>query len=289
MIDLKALIKNSVQYGHQTWRWCPKMKPYIWGHKGGVHLIDVSKTAYQLDKASKFLESVAASGKPILWVGTKKAAQDIVRKTAQELNCPYVNHRWIGGTLTNNTQVKKSTTKLLHYEDILTKTDKYNYTKKEYGVFQKIVERLLKNVGGIRTLGWPVGAVIIIDVKKEHVAVKEAIAAGIPVVALVDTNADPSMIDYVIPGNDDVPRAISVIAEYLAEAVRRGQTQAEVKAHEMTLEDASENGIEHLVQALEGQEEEDGDKKTKRVSRGPVAAKKPQQRPLMKKPSKKAE
>ena len=267
MIDLKLLIKSGVQFGHQTWRWCPKMRPYIWGQKNDVHLIDVSKTAYQLERAAKFLESLAASGKPVLWVGTKKAAQDVIKNAVAPIKCPYVTHRWIGGTLTNYSQVKKSITKLLHFEDILAKTEQYSYTKKEYGVFQKIVERLLKNVGGIRTLTWPVGAVIIVDVKKEHVAVKEAISAGIPIIALVDTNSDPSGIDFVIPGNDDVPRAISVIADFLAQAIARGQATSAAKPQEEIL---AEQSIENLLEQALGIEE-DEDKPARRGSRAPAA------------------
>jgi len=290
MIDLlKRLVKNSVQYGHQTWRWCPKMKPYIWGQKGGVHLIDVSKTAYHLEKAARFLESVAAAGQPIVWVGTKKAAQAVIKKTAESINCPYVTHRWIGGTFTNPLQIKKSLTKLGHFEDILSKTDKQHYTKKEYGVFQKIVDRLLKNVGGIRTMGWPVGAVVIIDVRKEHVVVREAIAAGIPIVALVDTNGDPSMIDYVIPGNDDVPRSIATVADYLAQAVKRGQEKAEVKEAIAVAEEALSEGNEHLVKALETTEDEES-KSRKRTSRpSHPAPKKAPYKPPFKRPVKKDE
>ena len=121
MIDFKQLVKAGVHFGHRTSVWCPLMEPYIWGHKNNVHLIDVSKTAFQLEKAAKFLETVAAEGKSILWVGTKKAAQEVVRSVAERLNMPYVNHRWIGGTLSNYSQVKKSVTKLLHYEDVLPK------------------------------------------------------------------------------------------------------------------------------------------------------------------------
>lgn len=232
MVDLKVLIKNGVQFGHQVWRWCPRMAHFIWGKKNGVHLIDVSKTAFQLERAAKFLEEVASEGKQILWVGTKRAAQDVIEETAKKLDSPFVRNRWIGGTLTNFSQVKKSVTKLLHYEDILSKTDQYAYTKKEFGTFQKIVDRLESNVGGIRDLAWPIGAVVIVDARKEAVAIKEAIAAGIPVVGLVDTNNDPSGIDYVIPGNDDVARAIRVIIDELAVAVEAGKKNAGKKQKE---------------------------------------------------------
>ena len=232
-VDFEALVKAGVHFGHQTARWHPKMAPYIWGYKSNVHLIDVSKTAAQLEKASKFLEGVVAEGKSILWIGTKKPAQEIIQSVATGLNMPYVNHRWIGGTLSNYGQVKKSITKLLHYEDIIAKSEKYpHYTKKEFNVFQKMVNRLEKNVGGIRTLQWPVGAVVLVDVTKERSALREAVAVGVPVVALVDTNGDPSLVDYVIPANDDAPRAIKVVIDYLVAAAQKGKEAAKVQGKE---------------------------------------------------------
>lgn len=223
MIDFRELVKNGVHFGHQKTRWNPKMAPYIWGFKNNVHLIDVSKTARQMEKSAKFLEKIASQGKTILWVGTKKAAQDIIGSIADETNSPYVNHRWIGGTLSNYSQVKKSVTKLLHYEDILSKSENFPlYTKKEFGLFQKMVDRLTKNVGGIRKLGNAVGAIVVVDVRKEQSVLREASVMGIPVVALVDTNSDPSMVDYVIPANDDSPRAIKLVLDYLKKSVEKG-------------------------------------------------------------------
>ena len=226
MIDLRLLIKNGVHFGHQTSRWSPKMEPYIWGYKNGIHLIDVMKTAMQLEKAAQFLESVASEGRTILLVGTKKAAQPSIRKTATELGIPFVMHRWVGGTFTNYRQVRKAISNLLNYEDILTKSNESHYTKKELNLLKKRAGRLDNIVGGIRNLTWPVGAVVVVDVKKENVVVKEARASGIPVVGLVDTNCDPSLIDYVIPGNDDSPRAVEVLMDYLGEAIARGQKVA---------------------------------------------------------------
>lgn len=273
MIDLKLLIKNGVQFGHQTWRWNPKMRPYIWGSKNDVHLIDISKTAHQLEKAAQFLESIAATGKPVLWVGTKKAAQGAINQVATSLNCPSVTHRWIGGTLTNYPQVKKSVTKLLHFEDVVARSSELHYTKKELNLFNKMAERLVKNVGGIRSLTWPVGAVVVVDARKEHVAVKEAIAAGIPVVGLLDTNNDPSMINYVIPTNDDAPRAIQIILEYLGQAVQRGQAVAATRPQEEII---VENTLEKMLQqVLNADEDEKGSAKRRttasRAPRKPAA------------------
>jgi small subunit ribosomal protein S2 len=229
MIDFRDLVKAGVHFGHQSSRWCPRMAPYIWGQKNRVHLINVAKTAYQLEKAAKFLEGIVAEGKTVMWIGTKKPAQTIVKEAACSLSMPYVTHRWIGGTLTNNSQVKKSVTKFLHLKDVIEKSDRNHYTKKEFNVFQKNVDRLEKNIGGIVKLNWPVGAVVAVDVRKEASAIKEAICMGIPVVGLIDTNSDPLGINYVIPGNDDSPKSIKILIDYLVEAAQRGVESAKNK------------------------------------------------------------
>ncbi len=227
MIDFRILVKSGVHFGHQASRWCPRMAPYIWGQKGGVHLIDVSKTAHRLEQAAQFLEETAKEGKSILWIGTKKPAQGAIKEAAQTAGMPSVTHRWIGGTLTNNLQVKKSITKFLHLGDVLKRASdenqKTHYTKKELNSFQKRVDRLEKNVGGIIKMKWPVGAVVVVDVRKEMSAIKEAATMGIPVVALVDTNSDPLLVDYVIPANDDAPKSIKVLVDYLAQSAQKGK------------------------------------------------------------------
>jgi len=229
MVDLQSLVKAGLHFGHKKSRWCPKMAPYIWGYKNDIHLIDVSKTARQLEKAASFLKGVAAEGKTILWVGTKKAAQDAIAAVGEQLNMPCVNHRWIGGSLSNHSQVKKSVTKLLHYQDVLDRSEQFSYKKKELNTYQKLVDRLEKNIGGIKKMEWPVGAVVLIDARKERSALREASSTGVPVVALVDTNTDPSMVDYVIPGNDDIPRAINFVLDYLVAAVQEGLQEAKNK------------------------------------------------------------
>ncbi|MCL4229168.1 30S ribosomal protein S2 [Candidatus Dependentiae bacterium] len=227
MMDLRKLIAVGAHFGHQTSRWCPKMERYIWGQRNNVHLIDVSKTALEMDRAAQFLKEIAGQGKGILWVGTKKSAQNAIRSTAESLDMPFVTHRWVGGILSNYTQVKKSVTKLLHFEDVVNKADKFpHYTKKEINVFSKALDRLAKSVGGIKKLSWPLGALVVVDVNKERSAIKEAISMGIPVVAVVDTNGDPSGINYVIPANDDSPRVVSLIVSYLSDAVKEGKEQA---------------------------------------------------------------
>ncbi len=233
MIDFRELVKAGVHFGHRRSVWCPRMEPYIWGHKNDVHLIDISKTAVQLERAAQVLEALAAAGKSVLWVGTKKAAHDVIRSAAERMDMPYVDHRWIGGTLSNYSQVKKSVTKLLHYEDVLSKEagDTF-YKKKELNRFKKAVDRLRKNIGGIVKIKWPLGAIVLVDVNKEASALREAAATKVPVIALVDTNGDPSLVDYVIPGNDDAPRSVSLIISYLEEATMRGKQTAKLKKAE---------------------------------------------------------
>lgn len=278
MIDFRQLIKAGVHFGHQTSRWCPKMAPYIWGFKNDVHLIDVSKTASQMEKAAKFLESVVAEGKTVLWVGTKKPAQAIVQEAALASEMPFVNHRWIGGTLSNYSQVKKSLTKMLHYEDVLSKSDSNpHYTKKEFNVFGKIVGRLDKNVGGIRGMRWPIGALVLVDVSKERSALKEAVAMGIPVVALVDTNGDPSLVDYVIPGNDDAPRAIKEVIDYLSQAAQKGKAAARSAGKEkqvIAAEEFAPQMDEQVALVLARAEEEEQAAKYKQEETKKVSAKK---------------
>ncbi len=229
MIDFRTLVKAGVHFGHQSSRWNPRMAPYIWGTKNNIHLINVAKTAVQLEKACKALEAIVAEGKTVLWVGTKKAAQAIMTNAAKEVSMPYVTHRWIGGTLTNFPQVKKSVTRYLHFKDVVAKADTAHYTKKELNTFQKIVERLEKNIGGIVNLAWPVGAIVVVDVRKEMSAVKEAAMVGIPVFALVDTNNDPLLVNYVIPGNDDSVHSIEAIIKPLTEAALKGKQVADTK------------------------------------------------------------
>jgi small subunit ribosomal protein S2 len=261
MIDLKKLVSSNVHFGHKAARWHPKMAPYIWGSRNDIHLINVAQTAHQLEKAAQFLENVAAQKRSILFVGTKKIAQDIVKEIGEKLKVPYVIHRWIGGTLTNFSQVRKSITKLLHAEDILAKAAQLAYTKKERVSLQKMVERLQKNVGTIRNFTWPVGAVVLVDIKKEQTALREAASVGIPVVALVDTNCDPSLVDYVIPANDDAASSVKVILDYLAQAIERGQQHAAEQVQEQV---AMPEEKEEVLQLSE-EDEDDAQARRKRA------------------------
>jgi len=245
MIDRKDLIKAGAHWGHLKSRWCPRMAPYIWGLKDRVHLIDVSKTAHQVEVAAEFLRNLTAEGKTILWVGTKASAQEAVKNAAHKLEMPYVSHRWVGGTLSNYPQVKKSVTRLLHFEDILDRAADFPlYTKKDLSIIQKNVNRREKTVGGIRKMTWPIGAVVLVDVNEEGSALKEAQLMGIPIVGIVDTNGDPSRVDFVIPANDDTPSSVNLIVGYLADAALQGKEVAATKKIEKRERSEAERSIE---------------------------------------------
>lgn len=270
----RDLVKAGVHWGHLTSRWCPRMAPYIWGFKNGVHLIDVSKTALQLQKAADFINKVTAEGKTVLWVGTKKPAQDVIRAAADRLGMPYVNHRWIGGTLNNWSQVKKSITKSLHYEDVLARAADFPfYTKKDLNSFNKSLQRLLKGIGGIRKMTWPIGAIVLVDVSKEATALREAVSMNIPVIALVDTNGDPSLVDYVIPANDDTPGSIKTIIDVLADAAFAGKEVAATKKAEATGEEQQATDTEmmsgaEILTLEEGEEDRGNTRRSPGAGRG---------------------
>lgn len=248
MIDLKELLKAGVHFGHKSSRWSPKMRPFIWGAKNKTHLINVAKTAFLLERATSYLKNAAAEGKSFLWVGTKKPAQDIIRKDATMVKMPFVVHRWIGGTLTNFDQVKKAITRYLHLKDVLKKTP--SYLKKELSMIQKEIARLEKNIGGIVDLDFPPAAIILVDAKKETSAVREATHAGIPIIAMVDTNTDPSGIAFVIPSNDDSPKSIECVLNYIASQISDGQKIYEEKKKELAKEKLEKEKQEREKRAL---------------------------------------
>lgn len=232
MLDLREMLKTGIHFGHKTSRWCPKMRPYIWGSKNKVHLIDIAKTAALLEKIGNLTKEVSSKGGVFLFVGTKKAAQPIIQNVATSIKMPFVINRWVGGTLSNFDQVKKAITRLLHLRDVVTKSAGY-YKKKEIVMLQKEIERLEKNVGGIIDLTFPPAALIVVDAKKERAAVKEASALGIPVIAMVDTNTDPEGVSHIIPANDDSPKAIEFVINHIEKCIKEGQKiYAENKVNE---------------------------------------------------------
>jgi small subunit ribosomal protein S2 len=225
-ISLRDLLEAGVHFGHQTGRWSPKMKPYIYGSKDGIHVIDLQQTARGLVNASRFVTSTVASGRPVLFVGTKRAARDIVQEEAVRCGMFFVNHRWLGGTLTNWVTVKKSIERLIKLERARDDGRFELLTKKEALELHREIEKMQKTLGGIKLMKSLPAVIFIIDPKKEHIAVKEAASLGIPVVGLCDTNCDPSGIDYVIPGNDDAIKSVRLFTAAIADAVIDGRASS---------------------------------------------------------------
>jgi len=225
-ITMKELLEAGVHFGHQTKRWNPKMKKYIFGKRNGIYIIDLQKTLKLFKEASGFISDLASGGKRILFVGTKRQAQDAILEEANRCGMFYVNNRWLGGTLTNFTTVRKSIERLKEIEAILGDSEK-EMSKKERAALDREREKLQKNLIGIREMDGLPDALFVIDPKKEYIAVKEAKKLNIPVVAIVDTNCDPEDIDYVIPGNDDAIRAIRLFTQKIADAVLEGYNLAE--------------------------------------------------------------
>lgn len=223
-VDIKALLEAGVHFGHKTSRWHPKMAPYIHSKRQDSHIIDLTKTVEGLDKALPFLTSVAKAGKPVLFVATKKQSKDVVKETAEALNQPYVTERWLGGTLTNVSTVTAQIKKLKDLERRMTTGDlEKRYSKLEVQRFQEEIDALNVKYGGFKNLSGKPGALFVIDAIGDINAIKEAKNIGVPVVALVDTNADPSLIDYVIPGNDDAIKGVKLILDYVSEAIKEGK------------------------------------------------------------------
>ena len=226
-VDIKALLESGVHFGHKTSRWHPKMATYIHSKRQDNHIIDLTKTVEGLDAALPFLTKVAASGKTILFVATKKHTKDAVKAVAIALNQPYMIERWLGGTLTNVATVSAQIKKLKDLESKMISGDLENkYNKLEIQRFQEEIDELNLKYGGIKNLNGKPGAVFIIDVIGDVNAIKEAKTIGVPVVAVVDTNADPTLIDYVIPGNDDAIKGIDLLLSYVSQAIIEGQTKA---------------------------------------------------------------
>ena len=223
-VDIKQLLEAVVHFGHKTSRWHPKMAPYIHSKRQDSHIIDLTKTVEGLNKALPFLTATAAAGKPILFVATKKQTKDLVRKTAEDLHEPYMTERWLGGTLTNVNTVSKQIKKLKDLErNMASGAFEKKYNKLEVQRLQEEIDALNAKYSGIKNLSGKPGALFLIDVIGDTNAINEAKTLGVPVVALVDTNADPSKIDYVIPGNDDAIKGISLILSYVAQAIQAGK------------------------------------------------------------------
>jgi small subunit ribosomal protein S2 len=222
---MKELLEAGVHFGHQTKRWNPKMKEFIFGQRNGIYIIDLQKTIRIFKEALQFIKKTASEGGNILLVGTKKQAQDIVRDYAQKCESCYVNQRWLGGLLTNFDVIRGSVEKLIEYDEMRDDGRWDLLSKKEQSKLDKVYRKLSKNLGGIRTMDDLPGVLFVIDSTKEEIAILEAMKLNIPVVAVVDTNGNPENIDYPIPGNDDAVRAIELFASKVAEAIVEGKKE----------------------------------------------------------------
>ncbi len=222
-ITMKELLESGVHFGHQTRRWNPKMKEYIFGERNGIHIVDLQKTLKHFKEALRFVTEQTGAGKNILFVGTKRQAQEAIAEEAQRCNMYFVNHRWLGGLLTNWATVQKSIERYKELERLSEEEGYEGRSKKEVSRLERERKALHANLVGIRDMPGLPDVLFIIDSRKEEIAVQEARALGIPVVAIVDTNCNPDLVDHVIPGNDDALRAIRLLANKVADAVVEGQ------------------------------------------------------------------
>ena len=249
-VSLRQLLEAGVHFGHQTRRWNPKMKRYIYGQKNGVHIIDLQATARGLIEACRFIATTTAQGKSVLFVGTKRAAQEIIMEEAERSQMFFVNHRWLGGTLTNFQTVKRSVERLNALERAHSEGRFEVLTKKEALELTREVEKMERNLGGIKAMRTLPGAIFVVDPKKEHIAIREAQKLRIPVVALCDTNCDPDGISYVIPGNDDALKSIRLFAGAIADAAIQGAQASRSSARDGVVTSDSDAGDVEVVQRV---------------------------------------
>lgn len=230
VVNMKQLLEAGVHFGHQTRRWNPKMKPYIFTERNGIYIIDLQKTVRLLEEAYSFIRNVAFEGGRVLFVGTKKQAQEAVASEAERCGQFYVNQRWLGGLLTNFSTMKRRIERLVAMEEMEARGDLELFTKKEASQFLREKAKLAKYFGGVKGMRDLPDAIFVVDPRKERIAVSEARRKKIPIVAIVDTNCDPDEVDYIIPGNDDAIRAVKLITSKVAEAILEGRQGVQVIA-----------------------------------------------------------
>ena len=248
-ITMKELLEAGVHFGHQTKRWNPKMKPFIFAARKDIHIIDLQKTINYFEKSYDFVEDLASQNKTMLFVCTKKQGKEEIKDAAISCSMPYINEKWLGGLLTNFQTIRKSIDNLKKLEEMEETGEINNYTKKEQKILRKKKDKMVKYVGGIKDMESLPDAMLIIDVKKEELAVKEANKLGIPIIALVDTNCDPDPIDWIIPGNDDAIRSIKLVATKMSEAIRNGRDRYEKELSAKEEAEEFEKGREEKIEA----------------------------------------
>lgn len=250
VVSMKQLLESGVHFGHQTRRWNPKMKPYIFTERNGIYIIDLQKTVRMIDQAYDYVRQIAEDGGIVLFVGTKKQAQDSIKEEAERAGAYFVNHRWLGGTLTNWDTIQLRIKRLKELEKMEEDGTFDVLPKKEVGLLVKEREKLEKFLGGIKDMPKIPDALFIVDPRKERIAVKEAQKLGIPIVAMVDTNCDPDEIDVIIPSNDDAIRAVKLLTKTVADAYIDGNQGEEVYEEEST-----SDSLEEIVEVVEGDNE----------------------------------
>ncbi|MBW7914059.1 MAG: 30S ribosomal protein S2 [Taibaiella sp.] len=265
----QSLLEAGVHFGHLKKKWNPKMLPYIFAEKNGIHIIDLNKTIEGLDEAAAALKSIAKSGKKIMFVATKKQAKEIVAEAAAKANMPYVTERWLGGMLTNFTTIRKSVKKMQSIEKMLEDGTMDSVTKKERLTLTRSKEKMEKVLGGIAQMGRVPAALFIVDISHEHIALAEAKRLGISTFAMVDTNSDPTKVDFAIPANDDATKSIAIVTQYLTAAILEGlEERATSKDEEEQHEDEEETSKERGVVMTE---EEEGGARGGRGKKGGTA------------------
>ncbi|MCH4084231.1 MAG: 30S ribosomal protein S2 [Olsenella sp.] len=233
-INIRTLLEAGCHYGHQTRRWNPKMKPYIFGERNGIYILDLKQTVLDADKAYTFLKETAAKGGRILFVGTKKQAQEPIATQAERCGMPYINQRWLGGMLTNFVTMRSRIDRMEELEAMVEDGRMALLPKKEQAVLTKELDKLQRNLGGARDLHALPQAIFVVDSKREEIAIREANRLHIPVVALLDTNSDPDVVDYGIPANDDAIRSVNLMCELVADAILAGSGKEQISVEEMT-------------------------------------------------------
>ena len=257
VVAMKQLLEAGVHFGHQTRRWDPRMAEYIFQARNGIHIIDLQKTSKKLDEAYEFMREQAEEGKTILFVGTKKQAQDCTKEAAEKSGMFYVNQRWLGGTLTNFKTIRTRVARLKQLEEMEQNGTFEVLPKKEVVLLKKEMEKLEKNLGGIKDMTDIPGVLFVVDPKKEHNAILEARKLNIPIIGLVDTNCNPEDVDYVIPGNDDAIRAVKLVTDVMANAIIEGREGESLDSEETFSDDEQDvESIEEVVAADEESSEE---------------------------------
>ncbi|MBU1168133.1 MAG: 30S ribosomal protein S2 [Proteobacteria bacterium] len=252
-VTMRELLEAGVHFGHQTKRWNPKMKPYIFGARNGIYIVDLQQTVRMFKDAYDFIADTTANGKSVLFVGTKKQAREIIYEEANRAEMYYVQNRWLGGMLTNFQTIKQSISRLNHLNDIENDGTINNYPKKERLQLGKEREKLTAVIGGISTMNGLPGAIFVIDPKKESIAVREGKRLGIPIVAVVDTNCDPDDVDYIIPGNDDAIRSVRLLTSRIADACIEGMKRYDEKKVAESDKEDDENQEEPKVKTAKVQ------------------------------------